>query len=155
MNTSHTRILASTCCIALGTLAYAAEKPIPREKLPAAVQKTADEQSKGATIKRFVKDNEDGHLEYEMEMTVDGHSKDVSMAPDGRLLEIEEQVALESLPENVREGLKTRAGHGTITKVESITKHDKVVAYEAQVRTGGKHSEIQVGPDGKPLDHEE
>lgn len=155
MNTSQTKVLVGTCCIALGTLAYAAEKPIPREKLSPAVQKTADEQSKGATIKRFVKDNEDGHLEYEMEMLVDGHSKDVSIAPDGRLLEIEEQVALESLPSNVREGLKTKAGDGTITKVESITKHDKIVAYEAQVRTGGKHSEIQVGPDGKPLDHEE
>ena len=40
-------------------------------------------------------------------------------------------------------------------KVESITKHDKVVAYEAQVITNGKRSEVQVGPDGKPLDHEE
>lgn len=25
----------------------------------------------------------------------------------------------------------------------------------AQVNTAGKHSEVQVGPDGKPLDHEE
>jgi hypothetical protein len=29
------------------------------------------------------------------------------------------------------------------------------MAYEAQVRTGTKRSEIQVGPDGKPLAHEE
>jgi hypothetical protein len=29
------------------------------------------------------------------------------------------------------------------------------VAYEAQVMTGGKKSEVQVGPDGKPLNHEE
>jgi hypothetical protein len=40
-------------------------------------------------------------------------------------------------------------------KVESITKHDRLVAYEAKVLTGTKKSEIQVGPDGKPLDHEE
>ena len=31
----------------------------------------------------------------------------------------------------------------------------KLVAYEAQVTTNGKRSEVQVGPDGKPLDHEE
>jgi len=42
-----------------------------------------------------------------------------------------------------------------ILKVESITKKDKLVAYEAQVDTSGKKSEVQVGPDGKPLDHEE
>jgi hypothetical protein len=29
------------------------------------------------------------------------------------------------------------------------------VAYEAKIMTDGKKSEIQVGPDGKPLDHEE
>ena len=40
-------------------------------------------------------------------------------------------------------------------KVESLTKHDKLVAYEAKVQANGKKNEIQVGPDGKPLDHEE
>ena len=44
---------------------------------------------------------------------------------------------------------------GKILKVESISEHDKVVAYEAKVQNAGKRSEIQVGPDGKPLDHEE
>jgi hypothetical protein len=39
--------------------------------------------------------------------------------------------------------------------VESLTKKGKLVAYEAKVNTGGKKSEVQVGPDGKPLDHEE
>ena len=29
------------------------------------------------------------------------------------------------------------------------------MAYEAQVDTDGKKSEVQVGADGKPLDHEE
>jgi hypothetical protein len=42
-----------------------------------------------------------------------------------------------------------------LIKVESITKHDKLVAYEAQVVTGGNKSEVQVDADGKPLDHEE
>jgi hypothetical protein len=39
--------------------------------------------------------------------------------------------------------------------VESLTKHGTLVAYEAQVLNKGKKSEIQVGPDGKPLAHEE
>lgn len=155
MNTVYSKILFSVCCIVFGTLSYAAEKPVSRAELPQAVRKTADEQSKGATIKRFVKDNEDGQLEYEAEMVVNGHSKDVSIAPDGRLLEIEEQVELDQLQPVVQEGLKSRAGRGTITKVESITKKGNIVAYEAQVRTNGRHSEIQVGPDGKPLSHEE
>ncbi|WP_109488604.1 hypothetical protein [Occallatibacter savannae] len=135
--------------------ATASEKTIQRAELPAAVRKTADEQSKGATIRRYVKDNEGGKPAYEVEMTVDGHSKDASIAPDGRVLEVEEQVKLESLAGEVREGLQRKAGKGAITKVESITKGGKIVAYEAQVKTAGRHSEVQVGPDGKPLDHEE
>ena len=54
-----------------------------------------------------------------------------------------------------RAGLLQLAGSGKITKVESLTKRGAIVAYEAQVRTGAKRSEIQVGPDGKPLAHPE
>ena len=155
MNTVNSKILFGVFCIGIGTMAYAAEKPVPRTELPAAVQKTADAQSKGAVVKRYVKDNEDGQLEYEMEMTVNGHSRDISIAPDGRLLEVEEQVELNQLPPAVQQGLKDKAGTGNITKVESITKKGNIVAYEAQVRTKGRHSEIQVGPNGQPLAHEE
>ena len=88
-------------------------------------------------------------------MTVDGHSKDLLVDNSGAIVEVEEQVAMDSLPAPVKEGLQTKAGKGKLVKVESITKHEKLVAYEAQVVTGGKKSEVQVGPDGKPLDHEE
>ena len=77
------------------------------------------------------------------------------MAADGSIVEIEEQVALDSLAPVVKAGLQTKAGKGKILKVESLTKKDKLVAYEAQVDTNGKKSEVQIGPDGKPLDHEE
>jgi hypothetical protein len=64
-------------------------------------------------------------------------------------------VQFDKLSAPVRDGLKNKAGEGKITKVESITKHGKIVAYEAQVLTGTKKMGVQVGPDGKPLDHEE
>jgi hypothetical protein len=68
---------------------------------------------------------------------------------------VEEQVALDALPAAVKAGLQAKAGDGKLVKVETLTKQDKLVAYEAQVTRDGKKSEIQVGPDGKPLDHEE
>jgi hypothetical protein len=42
-----------------------------------------------------------------------------------------------------------------LVKVETLTKKGKLVACEAKVLTNGKTSEVQVGPDGKALDHEE
>jgi hypothetical protein len=138
-----------------GGSASAQDKQLKRSDLPPAVQKTADEQSAGATVRGYSSESEDGQLEYEVALTVHGHNRDVTIAPDGTLLEIEEEVALDSLPAAVRAGLLKAAGAGKIGEVESLTKHGALVAYEAQVRTGTKRSEVQVGPDGKPLAHEE
>jgi hypothetical protein len=86
---------------------------------------------------------------------VDGHSRDITIDANGSLVEVEEQVALDSLPAAVKVGIQAKAGAGKIVKVESLAKHEKIVTYEAKVQTAGRKSEIQVGPDGKLLDHEE
>ena len=146
--------------VAAGVLLFAGnastqEKKIKRSDLPPAVEKTVVAQSAGATIRGFSTEKENGQTLYEVEMTFNGHSKDVSMTADGSVVEVEEQVALDSLSPEVKAGLLAKAGKGKILKVESLTKKDKLVAYEAKIETDGKKSEIQVGPDGKPLDHEE
>jgi len=133
----------------------AQEKKIKRADLPPAVEKTVAAQSAGATVRGFSQEKEKGQVYYEAEMTVNGHSKDVLIDSNGAIVEVEEEVAFDALAAPVKAGLQSKAGSGKILKVESITKHDKLVAYEAKVTTNGKKSEIQVGPDGKPLDHEE
>jgi hypothetical protein len=143
------------CASAVVAHCCAQEKTISRNDLPAAVRKTADEQAKGASVKGYSKDMGSGQLEYEVEMVIGGHSRDVTIAPDGRVVEIEEEVGLESLAPRVRSELVARAGKGRIVKVETITKKDVIVAYEAQVLTAGRHSEVQVGPDGSPLEHQQ
>ena len=145
----------ATGILLLAGNASAQEKKIKRSELPPAVEKTVAAQSAGATIRGFSTEKENGQTLYEVEMTVKGHSKDVSMTGDGSIVEVEEQVALDSLSPEVKAGLRAKAGKGKITKVESLTKKDKLGAYEAKVETNGKKSEVQVGPDGKPLDHEE
>ena len=139
----------------LAGISSAQEKKIKRSDLPPAVEKTVAAQSEGATIKGFSTEKEKGETFYEAEMMVNGHSKDVLIAADGTVVEVEEQVVLDSLSADVKAGLQTKAGKGKILKVESLTKKGKLVAYEAKVDTNGKKSEVQVGPDGKPLDHEE
>ena len=139
----------------LAGMAAAQEKKIKRSDLPPAVEKTVALQSRGATIRGFSTEKENGQTLYEVELTVNGHSKDISMATDGSIVEIEEQVTLDSLSSEVQAGLQAQAGKGKILKVESLKKKDKLVAYEAQLETKGKKSEVQVGPDGKPLNHQD
>lgn len=146
---------AVIAALALTTAALAQEKKIERKDLPPAVEKTVTAQSQGAIIKGFSQERENGQTNYEAEMMVDGHSKDVLISPAGAVVEVEEQVSLDSLPVAVKQVLQTKAGAGKIVKVESLTKHDKLVAYEAVVQTSGKKKEIQVGPDGEKLAHEQ
>jgi len=154
MNISRLFPLAASVAL-LATSSPAQEKKIKRSDLPAAVEKTVAAQSRGAVVRGFSQENENGQTYYEVELTVNGHGKDVTMDQAGAIVEVEEEVALDSLPPAVKDGLQAKAGKGKIVQVESITKRDKLVAYEAGVTTGGKKSEVQVGPDGRPLDHEE
>src|ERR1700729_3402710 len=148
--------LSNVClAAALVAIAYAsvAEKRLKKSDLPANVQKTADEQSAGATVLGYTKAVEHRHVEYEVQLMIGDHTKDVTIDPQGNILEVEEQVAPDALPANVFHGLSAQARKGRLAKVESLTKQGKIVAYEAQVITGGKQSEIQVGPDGQKLAH--
>jgi len=152
---SHAVLLAVSTLVLLATSAASEERKIKRSDLPAAVQAAVTAQSKGSTVRGFAEERENGQTYYEAELEVSGHSKDVLMDPQGNVVEVEEEVAMDALPSAVREGLQTKAAGGKLVKVESLTKQGKLVAYEAQVITKGKKSEVQVGPDGKPLDHQE
>ena len=147
--------VALVAAVSLSTIAASQEKKMQRAQLPAAVQRAIDRQAQGATIKGYSTEKENGKTYFEAEMMVNGHSKDVLFDASGAVVEIEEQVAIGSLAPAVIEGLQAKAGQGKIVQVESISKHGQVVAYEAKVHTAGKLSEVQVGPDGKLLDHEE
>jgi hypothetical protein len=141
--------------LAVVSVIHAQEKKIKRSDLPPAVEKTVADQSKGATIKGFSTEVEDGQTLYEVALTVNGRGRDISMNGQGQVVEVEEEVSLATLPPAVTEGLRKAAGSGTLGKVESLTKKGKLVAYEAVVTTAGKRSEVQVGSDGKKLAHPE
>ncbi len=146
-------IVAGIVCVS--GLMHAQEKKLERAQLPPAVQKTVDAQSAGATVKGFSTEVENGKRLYEAEMMVKGHSRDIEMDASGNLTEVEEEVSASALPTDVKSAIAKKAGAGQVTKVESLTKHGKLVAYEAAINTGGRHSEVQVGPDGGTLAHEE
>lgn len=59
------------------------------------------------------------------------------------------------MPRKVQSALTAKASAAKITKVESLTKQNKLVAYEAATIRGTKKGEIQVGPDSAMLPQEE
>lgn len=133
----------------------AQERKLTRDQLPGAVAATIDKETKGAEIKGFSTEREHGKKVYEAETTIDGHSRDIQVAADGALMEVEEEVAMDKVPADVQSSLKAKAKDAEITKVESLTKKGVLVAYEAATLRNGKKGEIQVGPNGNKLAREE
>jgi uncharacterized membrane protein YkoI len=155
MKCEHT-IFAATLVMGLSlSLCQAQERKLKREQLPPEVEKTVARETEGATIKGFATEVEHGRKLYEALLVVKGHTKDILIDRNGNIVEVEEQVTLDSLPVAVQDALKKRAGSGTITLIESLTKNGQLVAYEAQVKQGKRRSEIQVGPNGEKLKHPE
>jgi uncharacterized membrane protein YkoI len=157
MNTNLRRTIFASLVIALAmvSVTQAQERKIKRSQLPAAVEKTVAEQSQGATIKGFSTEIENGKRVYEAAMTVNGHTKDILIDAKGNVIEIEEEVAMDSLSQAVKDALTKAAGRGTIITIESLTKNGTLVAYEGHVKRGLKRFEIQVGPNGEKLAHPE
>ena len=137
------------------TFAQEGEEKVKRSDLPVAVQKSMDAESKGATVRGISREVDNGKTFYEAELTVNGHIKDILVDANGKIVEVEEEVSLDSLAAAVQRSLQKKAGSGKIVKVESLTKGGKLVAYEAQVKMGARTREVQVGPNGETLAHEE
>jgi len=83
-------------------------------------RKAREQQSKA-----FSTEKEKGETFYEAELVVNGHSKDVLIDVSGAVVEVEEEMALDSLSADVKAGLQAKAGKGKILKVESLTKKGK------------------------------
>jgi uncharacterized membrane protein YkoI len=136
--------------IALGLWVYSAfgqETKVEFKDLPPAVQTTAKDQSQGATVTGYSKEIEKGKTEYEVQLLVNGKERDVSIDPDGKVIETEEVVAFSSVPKKARDAIKHEAKGAKIEKVE-IVKSDQPTVYEALVRQNGKKHEIRVLENG-------
>ena len=131
----------------IALMALAAEKPVKMKDLPAAVQKTVQEQTKGAELKGLSREVENGKTFYEAETKVSGKTRDVLIDPTGAVVEVEEEVALETIPAAAKAAIEKYAQGGKTVLVETVTKGGEV-SYEAHVRKNGKTSEVKVAADG-------
>jgi uncharacterized membrane protein YkoI len=128
-------------------LAQDSERKVKMQDLPAAVQKAVKAYGADAKIRGLATEMDKGKMVYEAELTVGGHSKDVTFDADGQVLSVEEETTLANIPAPARAAIESAAGKGKVTEVETVTEGGKTF-YEAQVKTGGKKSEIKVDATG-------
>jgi uncharacterized membrane protein YkoI len=127
--------------------AFAQETKVQFKDLPPAVQVTAKAQSQGATVKGYSKEIEKGKTEYEVQLLADGKKRDVSIDPDGKVLETEEVIAFSLVPKKAQDAIKHEAKGAKVEKVEMV-KSEQPTVYEALIRQNGKKHEIRVLENG-------
>lgn len=150
MRNIFTVITLIALCLLLSVAVSAdGAKKLQMKNLPPAVQATVKEQSKGATIRGLAKEKENGKIVYELELKVDGHNKDMMIDASGKIISIEEQVELNTLPAAVQSEIAKQTGRGKIVIIESLTENGTLTGYEAAIKTSGKSREIKISPDGK------
>ena len=145
--------VAAACSLIAGlsSAACAKEKPMKLKDLPPAVRTVVErEAGRNGKIRGLDAETENGKTIYEAELTVAGRRKDISIDESGSIVEIEERVALKSLPDAARAAFEKAAGKGKVIKVESVSDGKQVLAYEADVRVNGKTTEVRVDPLGNP-----
>jgi hypothetical protein len=116
MHISRICALAFVTTVLLGAVALTQERKIKRSDLPAAVEKTVTVQSQGATIRGYSEERENGKTYYEAELMVTGHTKDLLIEGNGTIAEVEEQIAFDTLPAAVRDGLLARLGKASYSR---------------------------------------
>lgn len=144
-------ILTAICSLTITVgLASAGEKKVNIKDLPPAVQKSIQAETANAAITGIARDVEDGKTIYEVEMKLNGHGRSLDLDTQGKVLSMEEEVALDSLPAPAKTAIGKLAAGGRVTKVEKVTVAGKT-SYEAALTVKGKKSEVMVGEDGAVL----
>jgi hypothetical protein len=146
------RLFLLTSALAISSCAYAAEHSVPCNTLPGAVQQRSKSLLEpGTTVRGCVKDVSAGKTTYEMELLTSKGSKDVTLSPQGDVLEVEQQVDPAALPPPVAAAFAKAASGGKLGKVESLTRQGQLIAYESTIIKDGKHRELAFRPDGTAM----
>ncbi len=126
-----------------------APKSLQIKDLPAAVQKTVQDNLKGATIKTIGKETEDGVVQYEVESVLNGKARDFNVDLKGNLLVMEEATTLDAIPASAKAAILKKVGDGKLGAVETLSKPGQPMLYEGAYRDkAGKSHAILVKADG-------
>ena len=149
-----------TACVAAGLLllastAMAKEEEIPLDKLPKAVVDAVKAKFPGAELVKAEKETEDDKTVFEVALKHKKQKYEVSLTPDGKITEIEREIAVKDLPKAVTEALAKKYPHSKLEEAEEVTVGDKITSYEVELITSDKKElEVTVDPKGKILKEE-
>ena len=136
-------------CFGVG-LALASADACP-EAVKAAIVKAYP----GSTVESCKKEEEKGTTLYEVKVTTkQGLRLELDVAPEGKILQTEQKVGLETVPKAVLEGFHAKYKDVKPTAAEKQIKADGSVQYELAFGAGKQKREVTLSESGKILEEE-
>jgi hypothetical protein len=134
--------------------ALADEEKVPPDKVPQAVVRAVKKRFPEAEMKQAGKELEGGKTVYEIAIKDKGHAIDVTLTPEGKILEFEREIDAKDMPKAVAKALRNKYAKATYKTVEEVIKvkdgKERLAYYEIKLVTAGKKSlEVTVTPAGK------
>jgi len=151
-----TRILAFVCCaIAMAATAASAQektatapKGLKLASLPAAAQKTIQDNLKGGEIKSIGKETEHGVAQYEVETMLNGKHRDFNVDTKGNLVVVEEESTIDAVPAAARAAIQKKVGAGKLGMVELFIRGGETMYEASYTSKDGKKHEVLFKADG-------
>ena len=131
-------------------------KDIRLNDLPDVVQVTVLKYVEESSITNIEKEINEGVVKYEIESTLNGFNKDITVSKNGEIIEIEEEVSLSKLSSDAQDGIKKDYPEITIKKIEAVQEY----YFEVEGEVNGKLLEFKVfatgdiEDEGNIMDHD-
>lgn len=98
------------CAFLAAATPQTTREPIRREDLPAAVQRTVQQESAGAIVRSCAKEIEAGRTLYRVRMTISALEKQLLIDSAGRVVETRAEVPMFKVPGPIRAAQESRPG---------------------------------------------
>jgi len=153
------RVCGMVAAFCLFTVAQADEEKVPLDKVPKAVVEAVKTRFPDAKLESAEKETEDGKTVYEIAIKNKDQKIEVTLTADGKIVEIEKQIAASDLPKAVADALATKYAKAKYKVIEEVIKvkdgKEKLEYYEVHLMTAqGAAVEVRVAANGKLLAEE-
>jgi uncharacterized membrane protein YkoI len=128
-------------------------KEVKLEDVPTAAQAVIQTHTSGGKIEKITCDKDDGKHFYKVEYQKDGREFELEVDEDGKVMEMEEILAMEDLPPAVQATVKTETAGGKIKELALETEDGKTF-YEVEFEKDGKEHKVKIAEDGTVLERE-
>jgi hypothetical protein len=135
-------------CLGVAFAQEKKEKTLALKDLAPAVQKTIQAELKGGEIKSIGKETEHGVAQYEVETMLNGKHRDFNVDSKGKLLLVEEETSIDSIPAAAKAAILKKVGDGKLGMVENFMRGGETMYEAAYTTKAGKKHEVLVKADG-------